>query len=380
MCQSHMGAKRGLVTSPSSSSNKVKRSKARPNANAAPRAPANENRRSPRIKAVVNTNERLAAWRDGVIMQMRTNARSTRTERRERAHVSPSNTLAFANVGFRASVAMHARVHELSDQNKAAAYGFHNDDARAPYGQKQGLFSGAQLQRLFDRGDLVGSGTNGAVSRTVIGQHRLIVKRFKKATDHWREQQVHLMVYRRLPASRRVYVTMPWMTPAPFSVQTMAAGKAPDRTVSLYTALVQNRLSSLDKKVVAEQLLDFLVAIHHHGIIHNDLGGPNMMVTYNTNDQREPPRLVIIDWGIGWVEDRHDEDYHPMTRADLQRVRWGGPTNPRCDYIWGLTYAEAATLCASHKLWASDVALIRSQLRWDDFVPRYHKIMKPRAV
>jgi serine/threonine protein kinase len=147
----------------------------------------------------------------------------------------------------------------------------------------------------------------------------------------------------------------------------------------LSAALAQNKLTSSGKNAIAMQLCQFLVTIHHHGIIHNDLGGPNMMVTYNTNDPHEEPRLVIIDWGLGWVDNRDDADYRPIPRANLRQFRWGGPTNPRCDYIWGLNEKEAMKRCAQgvhDNLWFDDIQVIRNALKWDSHVPRYIQAMR----
>ena len=310
------------------------------------------NNRSPRVKSVFNNNEGLVDWgRRALEMMKNPNPKS---------YPRDDN---FMKTGFLASMEMYMKTHDLLRIN----YHQWTPEQQRAYAMKQGVFPRGMVEYMYNSSrEIVGSGANGELRVASLGPHKFIIKKMQTADSHLREQDAHLQVYDRLSGYQ--HITIPWMTPAPYAVQTLADEiGATAQSVTLYKALHEKTLREIDKKVLAAQLRHFLISIHWHGIIHNDLGGNNLMVTFDRNHVK----LVVVDWGQGEIfKDA------PLTPAILQRTRWAGPQNPRCDYIWGLEWQDAKKRKQGmhEELWIEN-EWIRHELKWDEQVPLYRQGM-----
>lgn len=309
------------------------------------------NNRSPRVKSVFNNDTGLADWRNKALHML------------ENPKITHPVDAKFMETGFKASWAMFLKVYNLGKHGEM------------DYTLKQGVFPRGMVEHMYNTGTpLNKSGTTGTVKIGHMGPHMFVIKQFSGTNakeNHWREQDVHLNAYNLLRGAP--VITIPWMTPTPFAVQTLAGSHARN-SVTLFTALQKGMLSYTHKISLANQLCDFLVMIHTNGIIHNDLGGPNMMVTFDHRD----PKLVVIDWGCGQIMQSRLQSR--LTRKQLQDTRWpqpNGTDNPRCDFMWGLTWDNALRRKSSDRynsLW-DDVYTIRQAFNWDNVVTRYRQRM-----
>lgn len=240
---------------------------------------------------------------------------------------------------------------------------------RADRGETLSMIPANVGKALFARGKPLGSGAFGQTRTTKMARRLVVVKRFHDKRDASHEQRMHARVYKRMakyPELRARHMTKPIYAEPPYGIQTLVSGTRTQQVKDLHAALIAGSLTPAQWLDVGGQLARFLAALHRVGVVHSDIGAPNLMVVYTKGG--DAARLVVIDFGLAASTAKPRK----LSRQDIRRMnresikKWTSleyDKFARADIWW--TTRKSATASAKSMRFSDEVGLLKTKMEWE---------------
>jgi tRNA A-37 threonylcarbamoyl transferase component Bud32 len=208
---------------------------------------------------------------------------------------------------------------------------------------------------LYEGGVPVGEGSQGEARSVTFGLTRFIVKKFNHLI-YWQSEQVaYAMVYQRVSQKMREHMTAPIFAPYPYSLQTMVVRSSME--VGTLSKMYK-KLTPGEGEALGMQFAFIIAQLHSNGIVHADLGMPNLMVAQKRGII---PHLFLIDFGLAAMTDSPVK-LRLMDLKALLNSSYSVDT-PRWDLYWAFPNRKSKE---TNRGFLREASIMSKLFRWED--------------